>query len=142
MKCIILFFILIAFYVSQIPENGQPVSFATREVFIDEQTQIDTLHESMQELSREINILKNTQNKLITGFILACCMAALSIGTLAMSSLIVVFVAFRGFIRPELHENEEFREDETTSLLEEDTPPPSMISPSYLNNIPIENKNF
>jgi hypothetical protein len=147
MKFLIVFFLLlVAIYVSQTPivddspilmDMETPIEFATRVVFIDEQTQLNTLHENVEELSRQIIVLKNTQNKMMTGFIIACCISFLSIGSLAVFFSIVLFFTFRMFIHPEMHENDTF-DDETSSLIDDnETQQNYEIPPTY---VPIVNK--
>lgn len=153
MKIVWLFFFFIiglSLCTMSLNDNIADVIFNTRDIYIDEQTQLTTVHEKIQQLSREINILQSTQDKLTTAFILACTIAFFSISTVTISFSVISFVLFRTYgVRSELHENDEFRNKDTTSLLhdqeiEDDDLLQSnkiiTIPVMYLNDFPIENK--
>lgn len=147
----LLFFCIITLSLCAPATTVEHVIFNTRDMYIDEQTQLTTVYEKIQQLSREITTLQTNQDKLTTAFILACIIAFFSISTITVSFGIIFFILFRTYgVRSELHENDEFRESNTTPLLHDQdiedertcafSTQTDQIPVIYLNNVPILNK--
>lgn len=96
------------FCIFDIPSENAPAK-----LYIDEQTQIDTLREGLHELSVRINVLNKIQQKLIVTCILLVCGLALSIVGFAIFYPILVLVTFRIIARAHMRENDEYCDVDT-----------------------------